>query len=58
VSESETQQVISPELLAILVCPIDKQELRLDGSSLICTVCNRSYPIEDGIPNMLVDEDA
>jgi uncharacterized protein YbaR (Trm112 family) len=58
VSDAGTQPVISPELLAILVCPVDKQELRLEGNRLICTACNRSYPIEDGIPNMLVDEDA
>ncbi|HEY7030737.1 MAG TPA: Trm112 family protein [Thermomicrobiales bacterium] len=57
-SDAGTQPVISPELLAILVCPVDKQELRLEGNRLICTACNRSYPIEDGIPNMLVDEDA
>ena len=57
-SEPTTKPVISPELLAILVSPVDKQELRLEGSKLICTVCDRTYPIEDGIPNMLVDEDA
>jgi uncharacterized protein YbaR (Trm112 family) len=58
VSDATTKPVISPELLAILVCPVDKQELRLEDSTLICTVCGRTYPIEDGIPNMLVDEDA
>ncbi|MEA2511773.1 MAG: uncharacterized protein QOF01_45 [Thermomicrobiales bacterium] len=57
-SEAITKPVISPDLLAILVCPIDKQELRLEGSRLICTSCGRSYPIEDGIPNMLVDDGA
>ncbi|MEA2527101.1 MAG: uncharacterized protein QOF33_1033 [Thermomicrobiales bacterium] len=57
-SETTTKPVISPDLLAILVCPIDKQELRLEGSRLICTSCGRSYPIEDGIPNMLVDDGA
>jgi uncharacterized protein YbaR (Trm112 family) len=57
-SETITKPVISPDLLAILVCPIDKQELRLEGSRLICTSCGRSYPIEDGIPNMLVDDGA
>ncbi len=48
---------ISQELLSILVCPIDKQAVRLEGESLICTACARVYPIEDGIPNMLVDEE-
>jgi uncharacterized protein len=51
-------EVISPDLLAILVCPVDKQDLRLEATRLICTVCGRSYPIEDGIPNMLVEDEA
>jgi uncharacterized protein YbaR (Trm112 family) len=57
-SDTTTKPIISPELLAILVCPIDKAELRLEGDRLICTTCGRIYPIEDGIPNMLVDDDA
>ena len=48
--------IIDPELLAILVCPVDKQPVRLEGRSLVCTSCDRVYPVEDGIPNMLVDE--
>src|SRR5215211_4392583 len=55
VSDTTTKPVISPDLLAILVCPVDKQDVRLEGTNLICTACGRSYPIEDGIPNMLVD---
>jgi uncharacterized protein YbaR (Trm112 family) len=58
VSESVTKPVISPDLLALLVCPIDKQDVRLQGSELVCTSCGRHYPIEDGIPNMLVDDNA
>ena len=51
-----SEAVINPELLALLVCPVDKAELRLDGTSLVCTNCGRVYPIEDGIPNMLVED--
>ncbi len=54
----EDAAVISPELLALLVCPVDKQDLRLEGESLVCTACGRVYPIEDGIPNMLVEDEA
>ncbi len=54
--EADDRPAISPDLLAILVCPVDKQELRLDGERLICTACGRIYPIEEGIPIMLVDE--
>ena len=57
-SESHNHQgeVISESLLALLVCPIDKGRLDLDSSSLVCTVCGRAYPVEDGIPNMLVED--
>ncbi|MEE9280846.1 MAG: Trm112 family protein [Myxococcota bacterium] len=53
---------IDPELLAILVCPKCKGELDVvrapDGveQALDCPACELSYPIEDGIPVMLVEE--
>jgi uncharacterized protein YbaR (Trm112 family) len=53
---SEANSVIDPELLALLVCPVDHAELELKGAKLVCTVCGREYPIVDGIPNMVVDE--
>ncbi|HEY8447044.1 MAG TPA: Trm112 family protein [Thermomicrobiales bacterium] len=54
--KTDTSQVISPELLEILVCPVDKAEVRLEGQTLVCTSCGRVYRIENGIPIMLVDE--
>jgi uncharacterized protein len=53
---SDSMQVINPELLSLLVCPVDRAELELRDSSLICSECGRVYPIVDGIPNMVVDE--
>lgn len=53
---------IDPELLEILVCPKCKSELVVkrasDGAeqSLECAVCRLAYPVEDGIPVMLVEE--
>ncbi len=51
------------DLLEILVCPLCKADLALartsevDGEiiegTLTCTGCAQTYPIEDGIPNML-----
>lgn len=38
-----------------LVCPIDKQPLRLDGDALVCGR-NHRYPIVDGVPVMLVPD--
>jgi len=46
-----------PEVLRdLLVCPVDHHDLRMEDSLLICTHCGRRYPIEDGIPNMLVPD--
>lgn len=55
-SISQGTQSIDPDLLALLVCPVDHAELELRESSLVCTSCGRVYPIVDGIPNMVVDE--
>jgi uncharacterized protein YbaR (Trm112 family) len=50
------QPQLSQELLEILVCPLDHAKVELKGETLVCTKCGREYPIEDGIPNMLVEE--
>ena len=53
---------IDPELLQILVCPKCKGELTVtagaDGAeaSLDCAACSLAYPVEDGIPVMLIEE--
>lgn len=49
--------LIDPDLAEVLVCPVDKADLTEDteASRLECTECGRRYPVEDGIPIMLVD---
>ncbi len=47
---------VDPELLAILACPLDKQPITREGNYLVCSECQRHYPIRDGIPVMLIDE--
>ena len=49
---------ISPELLAILVCPLCRKPVRLlpDQTGLTCEQCKRVYPIRDDIPVMLPEE--
>ena len=45
-------------LLAILVCPICKGELRLDrkANELLCLADGLAYTIRDGVPVMLPGE--
>jgi uncharacterized protein YbaR (Trm112 family) len=57
-ASGEERGVIPPDLLEILRCPLGKAPLRLEGDALVCTRCGLTYRIEDGIPNMLVDEAA
>jgi uncharacterized protein YbaR (Trm112 family) len=50
--------LISPDLLAIMQCPICTGELaeQEDPPALVCQKCGRVYPVTDGIPNMIVDD--
>lgn len=49
---------IDKELLDILVCPLSKASLVLDGETLVSRdkKTRRRYKIDDGIPNMLIEE--
>jgi uncharacterized protein YbaR (Trm112 family) len=49
---------IDKELLDLLVCPLTKAPLVLDGETLVSTdrATRRRYRIDDGIPIMLIDE--
>ena len=49
---------LSPQLLAILVCPKCKGKLEYSESesSLTCPRCRLRYAIRDDIPIMLIDE--
>ena len=49
---------LSPQLLAILVCPKCKGPLEFLESepSLTCRACRLRYPVRDDIPIMLIDE--
>ena len=54
-------ETISPELLDILACPrcraavgLVKKPTGMQG--LACSQCNVVYPVEDGIPVMLIHE--
>lgn len=44
------------EILKMLVCPACKSALDFVENKIVCTACGRVYPIEEGIPVLLVDE--
>jgi uncharacterized protein len=54
---------LDPKLLEILACPSDDHAPLTPGSPtdpeadvLTCTSCGRQFPVEDGIPVLLLDE--
>ena len=52
---------IDPDLLAILACPSPdhaplREETRAGAEVLVCTFCESSYPVQDGIPVLLLDD--
>jgi uncharacterized protein YbaR (Trm112 family) len=54
---------LDPQLLEILACPSDDHApLRAgtpddpDADALTCTSCGRQFPVNDGIPVLLLDE--
>ena len=53
---SSSNNVISPDLLSILRCPLTRSALRQEGDHLIAEVGGLRYPVRDGIPVMLVEE--
>ena len=55
---TESDTLIDPKLLEILVCPVSKGPLIFDRQKqeLISKMAGLAYPIRDGIPIMLVDE--
>ena len=59
-SQSNDPQPAAPaidlDLLKILVCPLTRSALKLEGDQLVSTVGGLRYPICDGVPVLLIDE--
>ena len=54
-----TQRMPLPrELLDIVACPKCKGKVALnsDESGFVCESCKLLYPIQDGLPNFLIEE--
>jgi uncharacterized protein YbaR (Trm112 family) len=47
---------VSEILVEALVCPLDHQNLRVEGETLVCVFCGREYDIRRGVPDMLVED--
>ncbi len=51
---------VDATLLEMLRCPAceDRPEVREEGEALVCVACGRRYPVENGIPRMIVEKAA
>lgn len=49
--------MIDIKLLEILACPACRGDVEYDARNrkINCSECGRKYPVEDGIPVMLID---
>jgi uncharacterized protein YbaR (Trm112 family) len=49
---------VTPELAALLVCPITRTSLRWDEAAgeLVSDEAGLAYPIRDGVPVLLAEE--
>lgn len=54
--ETPTSNVVPPDLLAILRCPVTLSPLRQDGDWLVAEVGGMAFPVRDGFPVMLPEE--
>lgn len=50
--------LIREELLEVLACPAceDRPNVEMVEAGIRCVKCGRVYPIEDGIPIMIVEK--
>ncbi|HWA83242.1 MAG TPA: Trm112 family protein [Fimbriimonadaceae bacterium] len=51
--------MIDPEFLAILACPIcpDRPALREEGDTLVCVKAGHRFPVVDGIPHLMPEDE-
>jgi uncharacterized protein YbaR (Trm112 family) len=49
--------MIDPKLLELLVCPMGKAPLQLEGNQLICTRCGSKFNFtREGYPNLVIED--
>jgi hypothetical protein len=54
--QGQAANLVDPELLRILRCPLTRSSLRQEGDWLIAEVGGLRYPVQDGLPVMLMEE--
>lgn len=47
---------VDPKILAVLACPKCRSSLVEVNAELLCSSCPLAYPIQDGIPVLLIDQ--
>ena len=47
--------MIDEKLLSLLACPACQGDLILKDNRIVCTNCERNYPIVDGVPVLLAE---
>lgn len=56
--EEASARMAYEDLLKHLRCPADRATLNAFGQVvLVCTQCGNAYPVRDGVPVMLIDEE-
>jgi uncharacterized protein YbaR (Trm112 family) len=55
-TDQSRSNTISPDLLALLRCPLTLSPLRQEGDFLVAEVGGLRYPVRDGLPVMLPEE--
>lgn len=55
---TDSGTVVDPSLLELLRCPACRRELGATEAGLTCHGCDRTYPVRNGVPILLVEEAA
>lgn len=53
-AEKDAKKIPFTDFLNIMCCPTCHNDFTVNKKFLICIGCKRKYPIENGIPNMVI----
>lgn len=55
----KTPNLLDPEFVAILACPVceDRPALRQEGEELVCTRAGHRFPVKEGIPHLMPEDE-